>query len=81
MGSSGEKRKGRKHLPKAGTRPDRERLLHRERAEVMHGVGLHTPREERTRGGRAGMSLATGVLAALVALTVVAFVVVILFVF
>jgi hypothetical protein len=36
MGSSGMKRKGRKHLPKAGTRPSTEQLLHDERANALH---------------------------------------------
>jgi hypothetical protein len=36
MGSSGMKRKGRKHLPKAGTRPSTEQLLHDERAGALH---------------------------------------------
>ena len=36
MGRSGMKRKGRKHLPKAGTRPANEQLLHDERAGALH---------------------------------------------
>jgi hypothetical protein len=36
MGKSGMKRKGRKHLPKAGTRPANEQLLHHERAGALH---------------------------------------------
>ena len=36
MGSSGMKRKGRSHLPKAGTRPANERELQARRAEALH---------------------------------------------
>jgi hypothetical protein len=36
MGSSGMKRKGRRHLPKVGTRPNREYELHERRGEALH---------------------------------------------
>ena len=36
MGKSGMKRKGRSHLPKAGTRPANEQLRHRERDHALH---------------------------------------------
>ena len=36
MGSSGMKRKGRKHLPKVGTRPANEHELHDRREEALH---------------------------------------------
>jgi hypothetical protein len=36
MGSSGMKRKGRKHLPKVGTRPAMEHDLQERRAEALH---------------------------------------------
>ena len=36
MGSSGMKRKGRRHLPKAGTRPANEQELHDRQAEALH---------------------------------------------
>jgi len=36
MGSSGMKRKGRSHLPKAGTRPDLEHELDARRTEALH---------------------------------------------
>jgi hypothetical protein len=36
MGKSGMNRKGRSHLPKAGTRPANEQLLHHERAGAAH---------------------------------------------
>jgi hypothetical protein len=36
MGRSGMKRKGRRHLPKAGTRPANEQLLHHERIGAAH---------------------------------------------
>ena len=38
MGSSGEKRKGREHLPKVGTDPKRE--MRDERAAVEENLGL-----------------------------------------
>jgi hypothetical protein len=36
MGSSGTKRKGRRHLPKVGTRPANEQEIHDRRAEALH---------------------------------------------
>jgi hypothetical protein len=41
MGSSGEKRKGRKHLPKVGTGPEREFALREEELDVVGNFGLH----------------------------------------
>lgn len=40
MGNSGEKRKGRRHLPKAGTATDLEQMHHDERMEIAHDIGL-----------------------------------------
>jgi hypothetical protein len=40
MGSQGMKRKGRKHLPKAGTRPDEDYVLKRSREDVVN-FGRH----------------------------------------
>jgi hypothetical protein len=40
MGSSGMKRKGRKHQPKVGTRPEREYALHQEQRAVAANFGL-----------------------------------------
>ena len=36
MGSSGSKRKGRRHLPKVGTRPANEHQLHDRREAALH---------------------------------------------
>ena len=40
MGSSGMKRKGRKHQPKVGTRPEREYALHQSEHAVGANMGL-----------------------------------------
>lgn len=42
MGKSGEKRKGRRHLLKAGTRPDRDQMHREEQREIGHNslIGL-----------------------------------------
>jgi hypothetical protein len=42
MGNSGEKRKGRRHLLKAGTRPNRDQMHAEERREIGHNslIGL-----------------------------------------
>ena len=40
MGSSGEKRKGRKHLPKVGTAPERQYAQHHEREAVVENFGI-----------------------------------------
>jgi hypothetical protein len=36
MGNSGEKRKGRRHLLKAGTRPNRDQMHREEQREIGH---------------------------------------------
>lgn len=41
MGSSGEKRKGRKHLPKVGTAPERAYAQKHEREAVTENFGIH----------------------------------------
>ena len=41
MGSSGEKRKGRKHLPKVGTAQERRYAQHEEREAVVENFGIH----------------------------------------
>lgn len=53
MGSAGEKRKGRAHLPKAGTRPDVERQLHARREEALHP--FEADPWKRRRGVRYGL--------------------------
>ena len=42
MGKSGEKRKGRRHLLKAGTSPNREQMHREEQREIGHNslIGL-----------------------------------------
>lgn len=42
MGNSGEKRKGRRHLLKAGTRPNRDQMHSEEQREIGHNslVGI-----------------------------------------
>jgi hypothetical protein len=40
MGSSGMKRKGRKHQPKVGTKPEREYALHQEQRAVAANFGV-----------------------------------------
>jgi hypothetical protein len=42
MGKSGEKRKGRRHLLKAGTAPNREQMHREEQREIGHNslIGL-----------------------------------------
>ncbi|HEY7668101.1 MAG TPA: hypothetical protein VIE12_08255 [Actinomycetota bacterium] len=50
MGSAGKKRKGRRHLPKAGTKTDLEQMHHQREREVAHDIGLDT--HDRSGGGR-----------------------------
>jgi len=52
MGRSGMKRKGRKHLPKAGTRPANEQLLHDERAGALNPFS-----SDPTRRGGSGYGI------------------------
>jgi hypothetical protein len=40
MGSSGMKRKGRKHQPKVGTKPERNYALHEDQRAVMGNMGV-----------------------------------------
>lgn len=40
MGSAGEKRKGRKHLPKVGTRPENDYAIRHERQAVEENLGI-----------------------------------------
>jgi hypothetical protein len=42
MGSSGMKRKGRKHQPKVGTKPEREYALHQEQRAVAANFGAQS---------------------------------------
>jgi len=65
MGRSGMKRKGRKHLPKAGTRPANEQLLRDERAGALHPFSSNPYR----RGGPS--SVVTAVIVGAVLLVVI----------
>ncbi|HXY94431.1 MAG TPA: hypothetical protein VEP49_18275 [Acidimicrobiia bacterium] len=40
MGSSGMKRKGRKHQPKVGTKPERQYAMHQEQHAVATQMGV-----------------------------------------
>jgi hypothetical protein len=40
MGSSGMKRKGRKHQPKVGTKQERDYALHEDQRAVMANLGV-----------------------------------------
>ena len=50
MGNSGKKRKGRRHLPKAGTATDLKQMHHQEHREIAHNIGLDT--HDRSAGER-----------------------------
>ena len=69
MGNSGKKRKGRRHLAKAGTATDLEQMHHQEHREIAHNVGLDT--HDRSGGARTltyiliGVALAVVVIGAL----------------
>jgi hypothetical protein len=62
VGSSGSKRKGRRHLPKVGTRPADEHQLHDRREAALHPFS-----EDPFDRGR---SLSTTIIAIVVALVV-----------
>jgi hypothetical protein len=66
VGSSGEKRKGRRHLPKVGTAPEEAWVERERREEALHPFSTDL---RRYRNGGAGVS--ASVVAALVALLVV----------
>ena len=61
------KRKGRKHLPKAGTRPAREAQLHEHRARASHPF---TSDPSSRRG--TGWAIGTAVLAVIVVIGIIA---------
>lgn len=65
MGKSGMKRKGRSHLPKAGTRPANEQLLHHERAGALH------PLSDPSRRGGAGYGLMAIAVAVIVVIGII----------
>lgn len=61
------KRKGRKHLPKAGTRPANAALIHERRAEAMHPF---TSNPSSRRG--TGFAILAAVLAVVVVIAIIA---------
>ena len=67
MGKAGMKRKGRQHLPKAGTRPAREAQAHEHRARGAHPFALDPSRRQ---GG--GWAVASAVLAVIVIVAIIA---------
>ncbi len=71
MGSSGSKRKGRRHLPKVGTRPAEEHELHDRREVALHPFAA----DPLQRGGPPYGVIAV-VVAIVVALAILAFVLV-----
>jgi hypothetical protein len=70
MGSSGMKRKGRRHLPKVGTRPANEQALHDKRAEALHPFS-----DEPWRRRGTGYGLAAIVMVLVVAIGIIALIV------
>ena len=58
MGNSGKKRKGRRHLAKAGTKTDLEQMHHQEHREIAHNIGLDTHDRAGGRRGRRARVLA-----------------------
>ncbi len=66
MGSSGMKRKGRKHLPKVGTRQANEYELHDRREQALH------PFSEDPWRRRSGSTIAAVVVALVVLIGIVA---------
>ena len=71
MGNSGKKRKGRRHLPKAGTATDLEQMHHQQRREIAHNIGLDT--HDRSGGERTLTHVLIGIAIAVVVIGVLAF--------
>ena len=71
MGNSGKKRRGRRHLAKAGTKTDLEQMHHQEHREIAHNIGLDT--HDRSGGERTFTYVLLGLAVALVVVAVVAF--------
>jgi len=72
MGSSGMKRKGRRHLPKVGTRPAIEYDVREHRERALHPFAADPSRRRRT----AGTTLLALAIAVIVAIGVIALIVV-----
>jgi hypothetical protein len=64
VGNSGEKRKGRRHLPKVGTSTDMKLMHRRQRREIEHDIGLDPHRGPAAR--RALVYLLLGIAFAIV---------------
>lgn len=64
MGNSGEKRKGRRYLPKVGTSTDLKRMHRQQRREIEHDIGLDP--HDRPAGMRALIYLLIGIALAIV---------------
>ena len=72
MGSSGMKRKGRRHLPKVGTRPAIEHDVQEHRERALHPFSADPSRRRRTPG----VTLIAVAIAVIVAIGVIALIVV-----
>jgi hypothetical protein len=72
MGSSGMKRKGRRHLPKVGTRPAIEHEVQEHRERAFHPFATDPARHPRTGGA----TLIAVVIAVFVVIGVIALIVV-----
>lgn len=64
MGKSGQKRRGRRHLAKAGTKTDLEQMHHQEHREIEHNLGLDP--HDRSAGGRTLVYVLLGIAIAIV---------------
>ena len=71
MGSSGMKRKGRKHLPKVGTRPAVEQEFHDHRAHALHPFSTDPWRRHGPASGIIAVIVALVVAIGVVALIIV----------
>jgi hypothetical protein len=70
MGSSGMKRKGRRHLPKVGTRPAMEQELQDRRAQALHPFSEDPWRRRSPTSGIIAVIVAVVVAIGVVALIV-----------
>ena len=67
MGSSGEKRKGRQHLPKVGTKTETNRLMREEHGAIADTMGIG----HSGKGGRSAVFLIGGILLALAVISLI----------
>ena len=75
MGSSGMRRKGRRHLPKVGTRPATEYELEDHRERARHPFAADPSRRRRSPGTTL-IALAIVAIVAIVAIGVIALIIV-----